>query len=151
MRRALGFMGAGPLARRVCSDASYPLGFLLQACLELLLRFCLSDLVIMKHVPARTCTAREFGLDLGKQTLNAKGAGLHGCWSSSAQGLFRRELPARLSPPGLPRVALALLPQRPRHNETRTGADVHCTRVRPRPWQADAQCEGRWASWVLVL
>jgi hypothetical protein len=31
------------------------------------------------------------------------------------------------------------------------GADVHCTRVRPRPWRADAQYEGRWASWVLVL
>jgi hypothetical protein len=27
------------------------------------LRFCLSDLVIMKDVPARTCTARELGLD----------------------------------------------------------------------------------------
>jgi hypothetical protein len=38
------------------------------------LRFCLSDLVIMKDVPARTCTARELGLDLGEQTLNAKGA-----------------------------------------------------------------------------
>jgi hypothetical protein len=36
------------------------------------LRFCLSDLVIIKAVPARTCTAR--GLDLGEQTLNAKGA-----------------------------------------------------------------------------
>jgi hypothetical protein len=36
------------------------------------LRFCLSDLVIMKNVPARTCTARELGLDLGEQTLNAK-------------------------------------------------------------------------------
>jgi hypothetical protein len=35
------------------------------------LRFCLSDLVIMKDVPARTCTARELGLDLGEQTLNA--------------------------------------------------------------------------------
>jgi hypothetical protein len=42
------------------------------------LRFCLSDLVIMKHVPARTQpSARDFGLDLGEQTLNAKGAGLH--------------------------------------------------------------------------
>jgi hypothetical protein len=40
------------------------------------LRFCLSDLVKMKAVPARTCTARELGLDLGEQTLNAKGAGL---------------------------------------------------------------------------
>jgi hypothetical protein len=29
----------------------------------------------MKHVPARTCTARELGLDLGEQTLNTKGAG----------------------------------------------------------------------------
>jgi hypothetical protein len=26
------------------------------------LRFCLSDLVIIKDVPARTCTARELGL-----------------------------------------------------------------------------------------
>src|SRR5262249_50784009 len=43
------------------------------------LRFCLSDLVKMKAVPARTCTARELGLDLSEQTLNAKGAGLHGC------------------------------------------------------------------------
>src|SRR5258706_14352201 len=33
------------------------------------LRFCLSDLVIIKAVPARTCTA--LGLDLGEQTLNA--------------------------------------------------------------------------------
>src|SRR5262245_18553765 len=46
------------------------------------LRFCLSDLVIMKAVPARTST--RLGLDLGEQTLNAKGAGLHGCWSSRA-------------------------------------------------------------------
>jgi hypothetical protein len=35
----------------------------------------------MKDVPARTCTAHEFGLDLGEQTLNAKGG-----------GLFRKEL-----------------------------------------------------------
>jgi hypothetical protein len=42
------------------------------------LRFCLSDLVKMKAVPARTRT--RLGLDLGEQTLNAKGAGLHGCW-----------------------------------------------------------------------
>ena len=47
------------------------------------LRFCLCDLVKMKAVPARTCT--RLGLDLGEQTLNAKGAGLHGCWSSRAQ------------------------------------------------------------------
>src|SRR4029453_5393206 len=40
--------------------------------------FCLSDLVIMKQVPARART--RLGLDLGEQTLNAKGAGLHGCW-----------------------------------------------------------------------
>ena len=45
------------------------------------MRFCLSNLVRMKDVPARTCTAHEFGLDLGEQTLNAKGA-----------GLFRKEL-----------------------------------------------------------
>jgi hypothetical protein len=32
------------------------------------LRFC--DFVLMKAVPARTCTAREFGLGLGEQTLN---------------------------------------------------------------------------------
>src|SRR4029453_18102577 len=49
------------------------------------------------------------------------------------------------------RASLALLPRRPRHNERRPGAHVHCTRARPRPWRADAQCEGRWASWVLVL
>jgi hypothetical protein len=49
------------------------------------------------------------------------------------------------------RASLGLLPQRPRHNERRTGAHVHCTRARPQPWRADAQCEGRWASWVLVL
>jgi hypothetical protein len=42
--------------------------------------FCLSFLVKIKAVPARTCTARELGLDLGEQTLNAKGAGLHGWW-----------------------------------------------------------------------
>jgi len=48
------------------------------------LRLCLSDLVKIKAVPARTCTARELGLDLGKQTLNAKGVRLHGCWSSRA-------------------------------------------------------------------
>jgi hypothetical protein len=49
------------------------------------LRFRLSDLVKMKAVPARTCM--RLGLDLGEQTLNAKGAGLHGCWSSRAQRL----------------------------------------------------------------
>jgi hypothetical protein len=43
------------------------------------LRFCLSDLVIMKDVPAAR-GRHDFGLDLGEQTLNAKGAGLHGCW-----------------------------------------------------------------------
>jgi hypothetical protein len=47
------------------------------------------------------------------------------------------------------RASLALLPQLPRQNKSSTGADVHCTR--PRPWRADAQYEGRWASWVLVL
>jgi hypothetical protein len=31
-----------------------------------------------QNIPARTRTAREFGLDLGEQTLNAKGAGFHG-------------------------------------------------------------------------
>jgi hypothetical protein len=41
-------------------------------------RFCLSFLVKIKAVPARTCIAREFDLDLNEQTLNAKGAGLHG-------------------------------------------------------------------------
>src|SRR5262245_4502417 len=51
------------------------------------LRFCLSDLVIMKHVPARTCTAREVGLDLGEQTLNATGAGLHG-WLVLSRAAF---------------------------------------------------------------
>jgi hypothetical protein len=42
------------------------------------LRFCLRFLIKIKAVPARTCTARELGLDLGEQTLNTKGAGLHG-------------------------------------------------------------------------
>jgi len=42
------------------------------------LRFCLSDLVIIKAVPARTCTAREVGLDLGEQTLNTKALGFMG-------------------------------------------------------------------------
>src|SRR5262249_5161161 len=51
------------------------------------LRFCLSDLVIMKHVPARTCTARELGLDLGEQTLNTKGAALHG-WLVLSRAAF---------------------------------------------------------------
>src|SRR5262249_43948758 len=50
-------------------------------------------LVKIKAVPARTCTARELGLDLGEQTLNTKGAGLHGCWSSRAQRLSCREQP----------------------------------------------------------
>jgi hypothetical protein len=40
------------------------------------LRFCLSDLVRMKDVPARPQpSALDFGLDLGQQTLNTKGAG----------------------------------------------------------------------------
>ena len=70
------------------------------------LHFCLSDLVWMKDVPARTCIARELGLDLGEQTFNAKGAGLHGRWSSRAQRLSCREQPSRRSRPrGLP-VAL---------------------------------------------
>jgi hypothetical protein len=37
------------------------------------------------------------------------------------------------------RASLALLPQRPRHNERRTGAHVHCTRARPRPWRGHAR------------
>jgi hypothetical protein len=62
------------------------------------LRFCLSDLVRMKGVPAAR-GRHDFGLDLGEQTLNAKGAGLHGCWSSRAQRLFCREQPGRRSRP----------------------------------------------------
>jgi hypothetical protein len=50
------------------------------------LRLCLSDLVGMKDVPARTCTAHELGLDLGQQTLNTKGAGLHGTSKRRALG-----------------------------------------------------------------
>src|SRR5215471_10843766 len=46
------------------------------------------------------------------------------------------------------RASLALLPQLPRHNKSNSGADVHCVQARPRSWRADAQCEGRWASWV---
>src|SRR5262249_61120568 len=49
------------------------------------------------------------------------------------------------------RASLALLPQRSRHNQRRTGAHVHCAQARPRPWRADAQYEGRWTSWLLVL
>ena len=41
-------------------------------------RFCLSDLVRMKSVPARPRGRHDFGLDLGQQTVNTKGAGL---WS----------------------------------------------------------------------
>jgi hypothetical protein len=37
MRRALGFMGAGPLARSVCPVASNPVGDLVHAGFELLL------------------------------------------------------------------------------------------------------------------
>src|SRR5262249_43618572 len=51
------------------------------------LRFCLSDLVKMKVVPARTCSAREFGLDLDEKTLNTKGAGLHG-WLVLSRAAF---------------------------------------------------------------
>src|SRR5262249_15043481 len=85
------------------------------------LRFCLSDLVKMKAVPARTCTARELGL------------------------FSRSPAPAvRISSP-IPRgstawvrarrASLALLPQRPRQNESSTGVHVHRTRARPRPWR----------------
>src|SRR6266536_2471247 len=90
------------------------------------LRFCLSDLVKMKRVPARTW--REFGLDLGEQTLNTKGAGLHGCWSSRAKRLSCREplgscgepLGRRSRPCG-PRVALASASQ-----GTRALCPGHC-------------------------
>src|SRR5262249_17759274 len=51
------------------------------------LRFCFSDLVKMKAVPARTCAGREVGLDLGEQRLNAKGAGLHG-WVALSRAAF---------------------------------------------------------------
>src|SRR5262249_48344276 len=51
------------------------------------LRFCLSFLAIIKAVPARTCTASKLGLDLGEQTLNAKGAGLHG-WLLLSRAAF---------------------------------------------------------------
>src|SRR5262249_48518006 len=70
------------------------------------LRFCLIDLVIIKDVPARTSTARKLGLDLGEQTLNTKGAGLHGCWFSRAQRLSCGEQPGRQSRPCDSRVAL---------------------------------------------
>src|SRR5262245_40684447 len=63
------------------------------------LRFCLSDLVKIKDVPARTSTARKLGLDLGEQTPNTKGAGLHGCWFSRAQRLSCGEQPGRQSRP----------------------------------------------------
>src|SRR5262249_22548652 len=42
------------------------------------LRFCLRFLAKIKAVPARTCSARDLGLDRGEETLNTKGAGLHG-------------------------------------------------------------------------
>jgi hypothetical protein len=41
---------------------------------------------------------RVLGLDLGEQTLNAKGAGLHGCWSSRAQRLSCRQQPRASNP-----------------------------------------------------
>ena len=57
------------------------------------LRFCLRDLVKMKAVPARTCIARELGLDLGEQTLNAKGAGRSSLARARlrSSGAFRRK------------------------------------------------------------
>jgi hypothetical protein len=73
----------------------------------------------MKAVPARTCT--RLGLDLGEQTLNAKGAGLHGCWSSRAQRLSCREQPGRRSRPCGLRVALASASQ-----GTRALCPDHC-------------------------
>src|SRR5262245_60216871 len=42
---------------------------------------------------ARTCTAREFGLDLGEQTLNAKGAGREHKLLSSTPTAKRRPRP----------------------------------------------------------
>ena len=35
------------------------------------------------------------------------------------------------------RASPALLPQLPHQNKSSTGADVHCARVRPRPWRAE--------------
>jgi hypothetical protein len=50
----------------------------------------------------KSCDSRDpqrvLGLDLGEQTLNAKGAGLHGCWSSRAQRLSCREQPRASNP-----------------------------------------------------
>jgi hypothetical protein len=49
----------------------------------------------------------QFGLDLLQHAFNAKGAGLHRCWSSRAQRLSCREQPGRRSRPCGLRVALA--------------------------------------------
>src|SRR5215475_10835225 len=59
-------------------------------------RYCLIVLVFINDVPARTCSCIVLGLDLGEQTLNAKGAGLHGCWvlSRAAFVLSRATRPA---------------------------------------------------------
>src|SRR6266508_2161574 len=101
----------------------------------------------MKHVPARTYTARELGLDIGEQTLNTKGAGLHGCWSSRAQRLSCRE-------PLLSRATRSAISSMRASScssfcVSRRAHDAQT--IAPRPWRADAQYEGRWASWLLVL
>src|SRR5215831_15901043 len=72
--------------------------------------------------------------------------------SPSCFGLYSLSIPARSKPwVRVYRASLALLPQPPRQNKSSTGADVRCAQARPRPWRADAQYEGRWASWLLVL
>ena len=71
------------------------------------LRFCLSDLVRMKDVPARPQpSALDFGFDLGQQALNTKGARVEGCWSSRAQRLSSHRQPGRQSRPCGSQVAL---------------------------------------------
>src|SRR5215475_5970209 len=50
-------------------------------------RYCLIVLVFINDVPARTCSCIVLGLDLGEQTLNAKGAGLHG-WLVLSRAAF---------------------------------------------------------------
>src|SRR5215475_10951702 len=84
-------------------------------------RYCLIVLVFINDVPARTCSCIVLRLDLGEQTLNAKGAGFHGCWSSRAQRLSCCEQLGRRSRPCGLRVALASASQ-----GTRALCPGHC-------------------------
>src|SRR5215510_16568206 len=59
-------------------------------------RYCLLVLVFINDVPARTCSCIVLGLDLGEQTLNATGAGLHG-WLVLARAAFVLSRATRLA------------------------------------------------------